>query len=212
MLNGYDMPKLVRKILPHIDADQLKKDLKTLRSKAIEAGAVVAAVINAEDVVFNPDVSARVDVDKHYPSIHWPLSYIKDDLEESIRAFQNGIFIQMGMDTEMPEYGGGPIIEPTHRQIYLKLHEVVTLLESMSFYMGYHLALGFATGNCRSIFCNEEKLCLAMLKGRGCVQPYKGRPSMEAAGIDATAIARKLKWKASFKKSTQLLFGLVMVA
>jgi predicted metal-binding protein len=51
-----------------------------------------------------------------------------------------------------------------------------------------------------------------MLKGRVCIHPYKGRPSMEASGMDAAAMAKKLKWEIPGDKSIPLLVGLVMVA
>jgi predicted metal-binding protein len=85
------------------------------------------------------------------------------------------------------------------------------VLESESFYMGYHLAVGFATGNCRAIFCAEESSCWASVKGRKCVQPYKGRPSMEAAGMDSVAMARAKKWRLPKREGAPLLAGLVMV-
>jgi predicted metal-binding protein len=209
----FEKPERVRQVPPHIDPEQLKRDLEVLRNKARNAGSADTAIISAADVVFNPEVKARVDADDGYPSIHWPLDYPKDNVEEAVRAFQSGVFFRVKViDPHMPNYGGGPISNPAHRQNYLQVYEIVTLLESASFYMAYHLALGFPTGNCRSIFCADEKRCRPMLKGRVCIHPYKGRPSMEAAGIDAAAMAKKLKWELPGGEAVPLLAGLVMVA
>jgi predicted metal-binding protein len=209
----FDKPESVRSVPPHINPEQLKRDLEVLRSKAMASGAVDTAIIRAGDVVFNPEVKASVDADDSYPSIHWPLDYPKDNVEEAVQAYQYGVFFRVKLtDPKMPDYGGGPISNPAHRQNYLQVYEIVTLLESASFYMAYHLALGFATGNCRSIFCADEKRCWPMLKGRVCIHPYKGRPSMEAAGIDARAMAKNFKWGLPGGKATFLLAGLVMVA
>jgi predicted metal-binding protein len=110
----------------------------------------------------------------------------------------------------MPEFGGGPIQNATHRKSYLKVYEIVTMLESNSFYCGYHLAAGFAAGNCRAVFCQEEKRCLPMLKGKACIHPNKGRPSMEAAGMDANAMAKNLGWDPLENRS--VIYGLLLVA
>ena len=209
----FHVPDNVRQVPPYIDQEQLKKDLEILRNMAVEAGAADTAIISAEDVIFNPETKARVQADDGYPSIHWPLDYPKDDVEEAIRAYQSGVFFRVeAIDSKMPNYGGGPISDPTHRKDYLKVYEIVTLLESASFYMAYHLALGFPTGNCRSVFCADEKRCWPTLKGKVCIHPYKGRPSMEAAGMDAAAMAERLKWEISGNKTAPLLAGLVMVA
>jgi predicted metal-binding protein len=96
--------------------------------------------------------------------------------------------------------------------MYLKTYEISAALESAGFYMGYHLSLGLAAGNCRSVFCADEKRCWPMIKGKVCVRPNMGRPSMEAAGIDAVAIAKKLVMKFGEKEQSAILAGLVMIA
>ena len=210
---NFSKPESVRSVSPHIDPEQLKRDLELLRNKATEAGAADAAIISATEVVFNPEVKARIDADDGYPSIHWPLDYPRDNVEDAVQAYQRGVFFRVKViDPKMPDYGGGPISDPGHRQNYLQVYEIVTLLESAAFYMAYHLALGFSTGNCRSIFCADEKRCWPMLKGRVCIHPYKGRPSMEATGIDAAAMAKKFKWELPAGEAAPLLAGLVMVA
>ena len=202
-----------RKIQPRVDPDQLDRDLDVLCNKAVDAGAAEVAIIKTADVIFNPEVIARVNGDDRYPSIHWPLDYPKDNVEEAIQAYQLGVFFRVAAtDPKMPDYGGGPIADRSHRQNYLKVYEITGMLESASFYMGYHLALGLSVGNCRSIFCADEKRCWPMIKGRVCIHPNKARPSMESFGIDAVAMARKLKWNLPRGKGRALLTGLVMVA
>ncbi len=207
------MKVISRKIQPQIDQEQLKRDIDALCGKAVDAGAAEVAIIKVADVIFSQEVIARVKADDGYPSIHWPLDYPRDNVEEAIKAYQLGVFFRVAVtDPEMPDYGGGPIADRSHRQNYLKVYEITGMLESASFYMGYHLALGLSAGNCRSIFCADEKRCWPMIKGRVCIHPYKARPSMESFGIDAVPMAGKLDWKLPGGKGIPLLTGLVMVA
>jgi len=200
----------VRRILPAIDPKLFEKDLSRLCEMAIESGAEAAVVIEASDVVFSSEILDRVFSDDAYASVHWPLHYPKDDIIEAVKAYRKGIFFRVKGDKGMPEHGGGPIEIAAHRKKYVKVYEIVTMLESTSFYYGYHLAAGFAAGNCRAIFCANEKRCLPMLKGKACIHPNKGRPSMESAGMDAIAMAKNLDW--SPLENSSAIYGLLMVA
>jgi len=211
MLRELQEPKKVRRIPAQRDPKEVKKDLETLRKRAIELGACDATVISASDVLFSEALRKRVAADKGYPSIHWPLDYPKDEVEAAIQAYEKGIFFRVKVDAKMPDYGGGPVSDVTHRETMQGVYEIATVLESESFYMGYHLAIGFATGNCRAIFCAQESSCWAAVKGRKCVQPYKGRPSMEAVGMNSVAMARAKKWRLPKRDGAPLLAGLVMV-
>ena len=134
-----------------------------------------------------------------------------NDILEAVQAYRFGVFFMVSCDARMPAYGGGPIADNDHRQSYQLVYEITSLLESMCFYMGYHLALGFAAGNCRSVFCEDEKRCWPLLKGRRCVRPGRARPSMEAAGMDPVAMARRLAGEKTDHQEKPTLAGLVMV-
>jgi predicted metal-binding protein len=204
-------PEIVRRVLPEIDHKQLTVDLEKLKNKTIDMGAAEAAILRDEDIVFNPDLLKRINTDRSFPSIHWPLVYPKDDIEEAIRAYQWAIFFRMHINKDFPDYGAGPIPDENHRLSYKEVYEISTAIESAGFYMGYHLSLGLASGNCRSVFCSDEKRCWPMIKGKVCVRPNMGRPSMEAAGVDAVAMAKNLKWKLEENSKCFLLAGLVLI-
>ncbi|RJP78246.1 MAG: hypothetical protein C4522_13305 [Desulfobacteraceae bacterium] len=199
----------VRPIPPQTNPDQLAKDLSILCGKARESGASDAVVISAGDVIFRPEIREKVSRQDAFPSIHWPLDYPKDNIEEAIRAYRKGILFCVAAGENLPDYGGGPIDNPLHRNRYLLVYEIASILESASFYMGHHLAMGFAVGNCRSVFCPDEKRCVPMLKGKPCIHPNIGRPSMEAAGMDALCMAENAGWITD--ESRFLPVGLVMV-
>ncbi len=207
-----EKPDAVSRICARDDPGILDGDLKQLREKARQGGATNASVIRSDQVVFRSSIRERVNADDRFPSVHWPLVYPKDDIEEAIRAYQYGLFFRIPTPPEMPVYGGGPIDDIDHRNRYVRLYDLVTMLESACFYNGYHLAMGLAAGNCRSVFCRNEKRCWPMLKGKACIYPNRGRPSLEAAGIDAPAMAVHAGWEFNENSHEVLLAGLVMVA
>ncbi len=203
-------PEIVRCIPGRVDPGQLERDLHYLRDKALAAGAGDCTVVGGDVIAWNPDIPAQMAADHRLPSIHWPLDYPRDDLREAMDCYQWAVFFQLPMDNTVPDYGGGPITDPAHRRRYIQTYEIVTVIESAAFYMGYHLALGLASGNCRSVFCPDEKRCQAALKGHTCIRPNIGRPSMEAAGIDARAMAKAIDWELP-AESAPFLGGLVMI-
>ncbi len=72
---------------------------------------------------------------------------------------------------------------------------VVSAVESMAFYDGYYLSMGFAAGSCKQTLCYKFPNCQA-LEGKGCPTPNIPRPSMEeAVGLDAYQMAAKLGWE-----------------
>jgi len=206
-----EKPENVNRIAAQDDPQVLQKNLNLLCEKAHDAGAVDAAVINSGQVIFSSAVIEHVMSDDRCPSIHWPLNYPKDDIQGAILTSTYGIFFRAPTIPDMPDYGGGPIDDIGHRNSYVRLYDMVSLIESACFYMGYHLALGFAAGNCRSVFCSSEKRCWPMLKGRPCIRPNRGRPSMEAAGMDSLSMAKSVNWSFSENEKAPLLTGLVMV-
>jgi hypothetical protein len=205
-------PLAVRQIPAFIDREKLDEDLNRLRQMALDEGADEAAIISAKDVIFSLEVKSRADADDRRPSIHWPLHYPKDSIEDAVAAYQTGLFFQIYTGPDMPDYGGGPIPDETHRMLYFKTADIVSRVESAAFYLGRHLVIGLTSGNCKSIFCADEKRCAALIKGQKCRQPYKGRPSLSAAGIDGLMMAKNLNFTLPAAKTTPILAGLVMVA
>ncbi len=211
MVIKIEKPENVKQIAAQDDPGVLQKNLSLLCEKAKQAGAIDAVVVDSDQIVFSPATIENVKSNDRYPSIHWPLTYPNDDIIEAILAYQYGIFFRVSTIPGMPDYGGGPVDDIDHRNIYILLYDLVTMIESACFYSGYHLAMGLATGNCRSVFCSDEKRCWPMLKGRSCVRPNKGRPSMESVGIDSRAMAINVNWNSPENEKMPLLAGLIMV-
>ncbi len=183
------IPK-ARRIMVETSPDTLENDLQELCSLAAEKGAAHAIAIKKDQVVFNDAIKKIVENHDSYPSIHWPVSYPSDDLENSLKSYNRGILFAKKKPKGMTDFPTGPVSDPEIRKTYFAVYDIAGLIESAAFYKGYHLSLSLAAGNCRSIFCPDEKRCMAMLKGRTCIHPYKSRPSMEAAGIDPAGCAK----------------------
>ena len=179
------------------------EDLDELTTKAKKSGANRAGIIQAGDISLSPGLLDRTRARADYPSIHWPACYPRDDFEPALRAYQAGILFGVEVDPDMPDYGGGPIVDPLHVKSYRLVYELTALIESACFYRGYHLALGLAAGNCRAVFCAGEKSCRAAIKGRACRHPYKARPSLEAMGLMINS---------TFDWQNRCLLGLVLAA
>ncbi|MFO7962701.1 MAG: DUF2284 domain-containing protein [Desulfobacterales bacterium] len=203
-------PVCVRQIQAFVDPEKRKEDLDCLVRAARDLGALKAAVLDAEDIRIDQTIRAKAASDDAFPSIHRPLIYPKDNIEEAIYAYQKALFFTIDPESDMPVYGGGPILDQNHRAIYVNLFDIVSRVESAAFYMGYHLVIGLATGNCRSVFCFQEKRCAAMIKGGRCLHPYRGRPAMDAVGIDAGVLAEK-HFTQPVNRDKPVLAGLVFV-
>ena len=202
--------ELVRRISPELEPEALSRDLEALRKKALDLGARESAAVGAKDIAFC--LARRPTPGPETPPLVWPFRSGKDSLEEALRAYRAGVFFRVEALTGIQGVGHGRVRETRSEQACIKVHEIVSRLESECFYLGYHLALGFAAGDCQSLFCAQERGCKAAVKGKGCIRFNKGRPSMEAAGLDPRSLARRLKWRLPDRKAVPLFAGLVLVA
>lgn len=206
------IPETILPIRAEIDPACMDADIKTLCTSALGWGAAGTAVLGPEDLVFVDKLlrtMAKTNLDSM--STCWPLAYPVDDIKKALFAYEKGIFLYIDVDVDLPDDGDNPEPDKNHMAPYRKIHEIVSAVESAAFYMGYYLAMGFAAGNCRSLFCMEENQCSAATVAKGCTSPYKSRPSMSAAGIDSLKTAWKLHLPQP-DSDRPFLSGLVMVA
>ena len=201
-------PPVSRKIPVSRNDNTIGMDLDDLVSFAKSRGADQALLMQSRDVVFSPELAAPPEAEiRGNRSAHWPAVHPLDSIRDAVNAYDYGILLGFDRPSDMPDYGHGPITNPTHMRPYLRLHEILSAVESEAFYKSYHAAMGFGEGNCRWIFCRDEKRCMAVLKGRRCVRPYRARPSMAALGIDAPAMAKNI----GIIEHDSMLLGLVMI-
>lgn len=187
---------MVRKILKTIPDEQVQKDLKKYRQRALELGATDAKVIATDMVVIDERVRAKCIYPKchHYgTNANCPPHAI--DLEQTrriVKNFRHAIFTKLEVPSEEvagTEARDKGLMVPGNR----KLHEIVSKIESEAFFDGYHLALAFASGPCRDVFCPDIE-CSALVPGQPCRHPLKARSSMEGVGMDAYIMAATVGW------------------
>ncbi len=204
--------KGVRRIAAGIDQNQLSADMAELVNLALSLGADDAGELTREGILFDEAADGGADAVNLFVSAHWPLNYPNDSLKDALRAFSRAVFFRVKTPKDMPDYGHGPIMDRAHLPFYEKVSEIAAKVEAAAFYMGHHLTLGFGAGNCRAIYCAKQKRCMAAVRGRVCVNPYKARPSMIAAGLNPEGMADALKWPHWNDETGPLLAGIVFIA
>ena len=175
---------------------QLQKDLARYKLQAIELGATDAKVIRAETVVIDERVLAKCT----YPRCSGygtnancpPYAMSLDQIRKIVKNFRYGIFIQIEVPSH--EIAGAEAVEKNLIAPYIrKINEIISTIEAQAFYDGYHLALAFGSGTCKSIFCPDTE-CQALTPGQPCPHRLKARASMEAVGIDCFSTAARVGW------------------
>lgn len=187
---------MVRKILKTIPDEQVQKDLEKYRQRALELGATDAKVIATDMVLIDERVRAKCIYPKcrHYgTNANCPPHAI--DLEQTrkiVKNFRHAIFTKLEVPSEElagTEARDKGLMVPGNR----KLHEIVSKIESEAFFDGYHLALAFASGPCRDVFCPDIE-CSALVPGQPCRHSLKARSPMEGVGMDAYTMAATVGW------------------
>jgi len=165
------------------DAERLNRDLRELCRLAVEQGAQDAKVYSCRKLSWRrPDRKALL-LPAEKQSLHWPVAlYPKDSIKQALARYRWAVAFRV------------PVGSGSLRAAYERLYWLAARIESACFYKGYHLALGLASGNCREVFCGQQRRCWAMVKGRACLHPNKARPSIEACGLDPGEIGANLGW------------------
>ncbi len=188
---------MVRIIHEMVDEDGLKRALESYRRRAIELGATDARVIHADAVIIDDRVRAKC----MYPRCRSygtnancpPYCMGLDEMRRLIASYKWAVFFKFEVSTRElagPEARKKRLTIPTQK----KCHEIVSKIESEAFTDGYYLAVGFAAGPCKNVFCPDDE-CSALVPGGACRHPLRARPSMEAVGMDAFRMAAKLGWE-----------------
>jgi predicted metal-binding protein len=169
------------------------KKLEKLRLFAEESGASRAVVMRTSNLMIRTTAWAKcfIPACKFYGSSimcppHNPLT--PEITERIVAEFRYGILLQL--DAPVDDFVGHEW-RRNHVATELRHKEIVAKLEGRAFYLGFHLALGFAAGECS--LCLPDKPC-AVLQGQDCIHPLQARPAMEACGFDVFTIASRVGW------------------
>lgn len=187
---------MVRKIVEKVPDELLQQDLEKYRQRALELGATDAKIITADMILIDERVRAKCiypKCDQYGTNACCPPYAMELDLVRKIvNNFRFAVFINLEVPSE--EMAGSEARDKRlMARSQIKLHEIVSKIESEASYDGYHLALGFAGGPCKTAFCPNTE-CSALVPGQGCRHPLKARASMEGVGMDAYTMAAKMDW------------------
>lgn len=188
---------MVRRIVENISDEILQTDLEKYRQKAIELGATDAEIIPIDLILIDERVRAKCFIpscsslgkNAHCP----PHALDLDFMRKVVNKFRYAIFYMIRVPSE-------ELLGPGFKDKKLAGHsamlnwKIAAQLESMAFYDGYHLAMGFAGGPCEPYLCPNQT-CRLLETNEGCRNPFKARPSMEGVGMNAFLMAAKVGWE-----------------
>ncbi len=159
-------------------------------------GATDAKVITADQVVIDERVRAKCT----YPKCHrygtnancQPYAMAPEEVQKIVNKYRYALFIKLEVP---PEKMAGTEARDKNYTVAARnlVQEIVAKIESAAFYDGYYLALGFACGACKSVFCPDVE-CSAIAPGQACRFPLKARSPMEGVGMDAYTMATRVGW------------------
>ncbi|MBN2025304.1 MAG: hypothetical protein JW854_00880 [Actinobacteria bacterium] len=166
------------------DTSRLDGMLESLLELCMNEGAHAFEVIACRDLSFVERPAAMQDVPDGERSIFWPVPrFPRDSIEDALGLYRKAVVFAV-------RAGAAQSRIDAMRTIY----DIASRVESACFYGGYYLAIGLAAGNCKEVFCAEEKKCQALTVGKACLHPLRSRPSLEACGLDPAAIAAEVGW------------------
>ena len=189
----------VRRFVVNRSERETLDDLERYRELALSLGATDAKIIGTQDIIIDP----RVRMKCIYPKCQWygtnahcpPNGPDIDTVVSVVSRYKHAIFYHIQVPTEdfvgvYLDVDGRP--KPAKRQ--LVNYKISSAVESQAFYDGYVLALGFAGGPCKAVFCFNKE-CSAIQPGQGCRAAGKARSSLEGFYIHAFAMAANAGWE-----------------
>jgi len=171
-----------------------EKQLEALRNHALELGADRAVIVPAGQLVIRHSVWAKCFIPgcKYYGSSIMcpPHNPLRPEVTRAIVAeYEWALLFQL--DVPVGDFVGKEW-RKRHVSAEIRHKKMVAELEGHAFYSGFHLAMGFAAGECS--LCLPQRPC-AVLTGQPCRYPLRARPAMEACGFDVFAIAKRVGWR-----------------
>lgn len=176
--------------------EKLMESLERYLEKASELGATRSKVVRAEDIPVSELVTLKCQVPRCFgygTCAHCPPHTLKPaELREHLKKFSWAVFFTMDVPSDVIVKDKATIKERVGA--YQAVYKIVSEIESMAFYDGYYLAVGFGAGSCRHTLCSLQESCIA-LEGKKCRFALRSRPSMEAVGIDVFKMVADAGWE-----------------
>jgi predicted metal-binding protein len=185
----------IEKIVGKRDDGQLQADVERYCSRAIELGAADARMVRAEDVPIDERVALKCSIPKCFgygTCANCPPHSLTPEQTRKIAAlYRYGVLLKIDVPPPVIVRDRETIRERV--EAYQHVFDLVSRIESESFYDGYYLSVGFAAGSCKSTYCYNVDC--TVLQGEKCRLALRARPSMEAVGIDCYRLATEQGWE-----------------
>lgn len=191
--------------------ESVEEVLEGIKDKAIELGShgkmrVEAKVISASQIT----VDERAKYKCYYPMCRWfgsnimcpPLTPMADDVRQLVGRYKHAVLLRVLGKAEHFTTEGWQ--RRLNHKYFMKLNNLVHMVEAYAQRKGNYLAIGFGAGHCRlcGLEINPDVKCVAVGKGgtdyTKCPYPLRLRPAMEAMGIDAFETASNVGWESNF--------------
>jgi len=198
-----------RKIREKISEEQILDDLQRYRKAALDMKEISdALIVGPESLYIDPRVPFKCAIPKcrsYGTCANCPPHTISaEETQKLVDCYRYAIFIKKVVRSgilsgeHMAKAGESERPEAKQRlieavQAYFAISKAVTELESLAFYDGYYLAMGFSAGSCKKTLCHKFSRC-QVLEGKSCRHPNFARPSMEASGFDVFRMAARVGW------------------
>jgi predicted metal-binding protein len=183
------------KISVGVNEEKLMESLERYKAKALELGATRATIVKASAIPVDELVTLKCQVPRCFGygvCAHCPPHTLKPaELREHLKKFNWAVFFTKDVPAEVVVRDKATIKERV--AAYQEVFRIVSEIESMAFYDGYYLAVGFGAGSCKHTLCSQHESCVA-LEGKKCRFTLRARPSMEAVGIDVYKMAAEAGW------------------
>ena len=187
-----------RRIPATLSPVKIQRDLERFRLLAVEKGASGAEVISATEILVDERVRAKCIYPKcgfYGSNLNCPPHAPELDFVRALIArYRYGILFCVKGNPD--DFLGADFLKRVGRENQAKkiLNTICSEVESRAFYEGYHLALAFGQGPCKSFWC-PDKPCAGLDEERKCRFSLKARSSVEAVGIDAFTMAARQGWE-----------------
>jgi predicted metal-binding protein len=186
---------MVKKISLDVSEKQIMQDLERYRDKALELGASRARILKVSEIPVDERVTLKCQVPRCFGygvGAHCPPNTLKPaELREHLKKYSWAVFFMKDVPSEVVVRDKATIKERV--AAFQDICRIVNEVESLAFYDGHYLAVGFAAGTCRHTLCSQNETCQAM-EGKQCRFALRSRPSMEAVGIDVYKMVASSGW------------------
>ena len=181
-----------------------QENIAVLIQTALDAGAVEALYIDAEDIVVDERVRLKclVPLCRHYGDLVCPPNVpTPAEFRNYLKSYRFGLLLSTEYDNP-PKPDSLEDSEAVSKEIRKKsydLSEILLKIEAVALQKRYRFAAGFTGGSCH--YCDS-----CVKTGHECKTPYRARPSMEAVGVDVVKtlgnvgmalefpVSNKVKW------------------